>query len=65
MTIRPATAEDWPEIWPLFNQIVQAGETYAYATDLTSEQARDLWLMQPLGQTVVGNTGWSVSTWCT
>ncbi len=53
MTIRPATEEDWPEIWPFFDEIVQAGETYAYATGLTSEQARDLWLMKPPGQTVV------------
>ena len=40
--IRPATEEDWPRIWPFFDEIVQAGETYAYPVDLTSEQARDL-----------------------
>ena len=32
---------------------MQAGETYAYPLDLTSEQARDLWLMKPPAQTVV------------
>ena len=53
MTIRTATAEDWAAIWPFFDEIVQAGETYAYATDLTCDQARDLWLMKPPGQTVV------------
>ena len=53
MTIRPATADDWPRIWPFFREIVDAGETYAYPLDLTSEQARDLWLMPPPGQTVV------------
>jgi L-amino acid N-acyltransferase YncA len=53
MTIRSATVDDWPQIWPFFREIVDAGETYAYPLDLTSEQARDLWLYQPPGQTVV------------
>ncbi|WP_227465767.1 GNAT family N-acetyltransferase [Nocardioides dongkuii] len=51
--IRPATAEDWPAIWPFLRDTVEAGETYAYPLDLTSEQARDLWLEQPPGATVV------------
>ena len=53
MTIRPMTEEDWPRVWPFFEDIVQAGETYAYPPDLTSEQARALWTMSPPGQTVV------------
>ena len=52
-TIRPATAEDWAQIWPFFREIVDAGETYAYPLDLTSEAARELWLHDPPGQTVV------------
>ena len=51
--IRPMTAADWPQVWPFFDEIVQAGETYAYPLDRTSEQARDLWTMRPPGQTVV------------
>jgi len=53
MSIRPAAVEDWPEIWPFFREIVEAGETYAYPLDLTSDRARDLWLYRPPGQTVV------------
>jgi len=53
VTIRSMEPEDWPQVWPFFDQIVQAGETYAYPTDLTSEQARALWTMAPPGQTVV------------
>ena len=53
MEIRDATADDWPEIWPIFDAVVQAGETYAYDPALTSEQARDLWLERPPGRTVV------------
>lgn len=51
--IRPMTEADWPQVWEFFDEIVQAGETYAYPLDLTSEQARDLWTMRPPGQTVV------------
>jgi GNAT superfamily N-acetyltransferase len=55
--IRPATDDDWPHIWPFFAAIVAAGETYAYPDDLTSEQARDLWLEGPPGLTVVLEDG--------
>jgi len=51
--IRPATDDDWAEIWPFFAAIVADGETYAYPDDLTSEQARDLWTERPPGLTVV------------
>jgi GNAT superfamily N-acetyltransferase len=47
------TEQDWPHVWPFFDEIVRAGETYAYPPDLTSEQARDLWTIRPPGQTVV------------
>jgi L-amino acid N-acyltransferase YncA len=51
--IRPATDDDWPRIWPFFDAIVRAGETYAFPDDLISEQARDLWMEHPPGLTVV------------
>jgi L-amino acid N-acyltransferase YncA len=51
--IRPATEADWEQIWPFFAEIVEEGETYAYPTDLTSAQARDLWLERAPGLTVV------------
>ncbi|WP_134764846.1 GNAT family N-acetyltransferase [Nocardioides sp. 1609] len=47
------TPGDWPRVWPFFRDVVEAGETYAYPLDLTSEQARDLWTMRPPGVTVV------------
>jgi L-amino acid N-acyltransferase YncA len=53
VTIRTMTPEDWPQVWPFFDQVVQDGETYAYPLDLTSEQARELWTMRPPGRTVV------------
>jgi GNAT superfamily N-acetyltransferase len=53
MLIRSATDADWPMIWPFFERIVAAGETYAYPEDLTSEAARSLWLEPPPGHAVV------------
>ncbi|MGH3510490.1 MAG: GNAT family N-acetyltransferase [Nocardioidaceae bacterium] len=44
MEVRTANPEDWPEIWPFFHQVVEAGETYAYAPGLTSEEASRMWL---------------------
>ncbi|MER7607669.1 GNAT family N-acetyltransferase [Nocardioides sp. NPDC127503] len=44
MQIREATADDWPQIYPFWSEIVAAGETYAYPEGLTSEEAKDLWM---------------------
>jgi L-amino acid N-acyltransferase YncA len=51
--LRPATDEDWPQIWPFFRATVEEGETYAYPAGLTSEEARALWYEPAPGQTVV------------
>ena len=53
LTIRPATDDDWPQIFPFWTRIVDEGRTYAYPTDLTSTQARPLWMEQPPGRTTV------------
>ncbi|MDH6132090.1 L-amino acid N-acyltransferase YncA [Kitasatospora sp. MAA4] len=53
MLIREATAADWPAIWPFFHQIVAAGETFTYPTDLTEEQGRDWWLLSAPSRSVV------------
>jgi L-amino acid N-acyltransferase YncA len=51
--IRAATDEDWPQIWPFFDQIVRAGETYAYPETLSIESARPWWMEPPPGHVVV------------
>ena len=57
MIIRAATDDDWPRIWPFFDAIVAAGETYAFPTDLTLDTARPWWMEQPPGLTVVAVEG--------
>lgn len=53
MDIRPASDADWPAIYPIFNAIVEAGETYAYPLGLNSADAKALWLQSPPAITVV------------
>lgn len=47
MNIREATKLDWKSIWPIFSEIVSAGETYAYDPATTKEQAEKIWLEAP------------------
>ena len=51
--IRTAGEADWPAIWPFWQEIVEAGETYAFPLGLTAEEARGWWLESPPGTTVV------------
>ena len=57
VTIRDARPEDWDAIWPFFQQIVAAGETYAYDPDIDHEAGRRLWMIGPPGRTVVATDG--------
>ncbi len=47
MTIREATRTDFDAIWPIFNEIASAGDTYAYEPDTSKDQAHKLWMDQP------------------
>jgi len=47
MNIREASLEDFDEIWPIFNEIVSAGASYAYAVDTTKAEATKIWLESP------------------
>ncbi|MCP3820694.1 GNAT family N-acetyltransferase [Streptomyces sp. A3M-1-3] len=53
MLIREATTEDWPAIWPFFQQIVTEGETFTFPLDLSEEDGRDWWLLSAPNRTVV------------
>ncbi|MFC8065270.1 GNAT family N-acetyltransferase [Streptomyces sp. NPDC057293] len=44
MLIREAVPGDWPRIWPFWQRIVAAGETYAWDRDTSEEDARSLWM---------------------
>ncbi len=44
LSLQRATVDDWPAIWPIWHDVVAAGDTYTYARDSTSEQAQASWL---------------------
>lgn len=52
VTIREATGDDWPLIFPFFRAVMDAGETYAYPSGLELEAGRDWW-MEPEPTTVL------------
>jgi ribosomal protein S18 acetylase RimI-like enzyme len=55
--IREFTAADWPELWPIVQEVVQAQETFTYDPGMTEEQAYDIWIEVPPGLTVVAIAG--------
>jgi GNAT superfamily N-acetyltransferase len=54
--IRPMTPADFESFWPVFSDIIQAQETYAFDPDMTSEMAYELWCELPL-KTFVAEKG--------
>lgn len=60
MRIREYSDTDWPSVWPIFQEIVTAGETYAYDPNMTSEQAESVWAEALPGYTVVACDGATV-----
>jgi L-amino acid N-acyltransferase YncA len=58
--IRRASAVDWPAIWPIWQAIVAAQETYMIDPYTPSDQARDLWFPDPPGETWVAEDGGTV-----
>jgi ribosomal protein S18 acetylase RimI-like enzyme len=44
--IRPIGPEDWRETWKIIEPVFRAGDTYSYATDITEQQAREIWVEQ-------------------
>ena len=44
--IREATAADWPNIWPIFSEIAEGGDTSAYTVDTDRSTAEMVWMTQ-------------------
>jgi len=43
MRLRRAVETDWPAIWPLWHEVVAAGDTYCYDPRTDIESGRALW----------------------
>jgi L-amino acid N-acyltransferase YncA len=53
MTMRDATAKDWPAIWRFMRPIAAAGETFSWKRDIAEEDARAYWLRGAPARAVV------------
>jgi len=47
IAIREIVAAEFQVVWPIFREVLAAGETYTYPPDLTLEQARAMWTAPP------------------
>lgn len=45
--IRQAVTDDFTGIWPIFNEIVSAGNTYGYTRNTSRDKAFELWMNYP------------------
>jgi|SRR5680860_413454 len=57
MQVREYVDTDWSLIWPIFQEVVKAGETYTYDPTWSSDQARAEWVEAPPGHAVVACDG--------
>jgi len=55
--IREYIDSDWPSVWPIFREVVTAGDTFAYDRGWSSEQAWAVWVEAPPGHMVVARNG--------
>lgn len=51
--IREFEPGDWSSVWPILQPVFARGETYAYPTDITDEQAHYEWVEKPRATYVV------------
>jgi ribosomal protein S18 acetylase RimI-like enzyme len=47
-TIRPFKAQDWAAVWRIIEPVFRAGETYAFAPDISEADARQVWIDAPM-----------------
>ena len=48
LEIRKATDDDFDAIWPIFHEIVERGDTYAYPPDTDKAGGYKFWMEKPL-----------------
>ncbi|HET9254361.1 MAG TPA: GNAT family N-acetyltransferase [Pseudonocardiaceae bacterium] len=57
MEMRRAGDNDWERIWPIWHEVVAAGETYPWAQDTPKDQARQLWMLPAPAEVWVATSG--------
>ena len=63
MEIKEASIQDFDLIWPIFHEVAKAGETYAFRTDTSKEEALDIWVKAPRKTYIAVNDGEVIGTY--
>jgi RimJ/RimL family protein N-acetyltransferase len=63
VNIREASEEDFEFIWPIFHEVVLAGDTYAYDPETTKEEAFRQWMEVPAKTFVAEDRGQILGTY--
>jgi ribosomal protein S18 acetylase RimI-like enzyme len=45
--IRPIAQKDWRDTWKIIEPVFRAGDTYSFPTDITEQQAHEIWIEHP------------------
>jgi GNAT superfamily N-acetyltransferase len=53
LLVRDLLDGDWPQVWPIIEEVVRAEETFPYDPAMTERDGRAIWVEQPPGRTVV------------
>lgn len=53
MDIRAFEESDWPQVWPIIEQIIRKADTFCYDPLQSEAQARNMWVVPPPGHVVV------------
>jgi ribosomal protein S18 acetylase RimI-like enzyme len=61
MELRRAGDNDWERIWPIWHEVVAAGETYMWAQETPKEQARQLWMLPAPAEVWVASSGQGIT----
>lgn len=61
--IRRAEDSDFDGIWEIFHEVVQSGDTYAFAPDTTREQAYAIWMSKDVATYIAVLDGQIVGTY--
>ncbi len=44
VVVRELVEADWAQVWSIIEQVVRAGDTFPFPTDLSEKVAREIWL---------------------
>ena len=63
MEIKEASIQDFDLIWPIFHKVAKAGETYAFRTDTSKEEALNIWVKTPRKTYIALDNGEVIGTY--